>query len=67
MKRRTFLTSLAALPGLALVRPKRPERDKWPQLPPFTGVYTDSDGRTPADLSALHDGKRTGNGIEYQA
>lgn len=53
---------------LALRRASLPA---WPGVPAFTQVYTtptytDSDGRPPAELSALHDGNRA-SGVEYQA
>jgi hypothetical protein len=57
MRRRTFLQSLSAAFLPLIVRPTQ-QGD-----PP---AYTDSDGRTPAQLAALHDEIRAAGGVVYQ-
>jgi hypothetical protein len=56
MKRRTFLQSLAAL---LVPKPAR----QTPAQP----AYSDSAGRSAAELASLHDGKRASGGVRYAA
>jgi hypothetical protein len=58
VKRRTFLQSLSALFLPRIRVPAQPPGD-----PP---TYTDSDGRTPAELASLHDGDTAQGGVTYQ-
>lgn len=60
MRRRTFLQALLALPALAL-----PKVAQQPQTTDQGIRYTDSEGRTHAQLAPLYDGERKEGGIEY--
>lgn len=59
MKRRTFIQSLLVAPIAPIV--KKPPRQADP-----APAYTDSNGRSAAELAPLHDGQRTSGGVVYQ-
>jgi hypothetical protein len=59
IKRRSILQALLALPALPLA--KRPARHD------AGTTYTDSQGRTTAQLAALYDGKTKTGGVDYSA
>jgi hypothetical protein len=62
MKRRTFLQSIVALPGLALIhRATAPKPPPSPDRP----RYIDSLGNSPATLAALADNDPA-TGVTYQ-
>ncbi len=62
MRRRSFLKALFAPLIVTLPRPQQA-----PAKQQTAPIYSDSSGRTSAELASLHDGNTQSGGIEYQA